>query len=60
LNRKQRTLLADKLCDGGNLAVGALVFGQFLGQNPFSPVVGILGLCSWTALVVWAMSLCRE
>jgi len=60
LSRGPRGLLADKLCDGGNVAAGALVFGQFLGTNPFSAVAAALGVCMWAALIAWAMLLSRE
>jgi hypothetical protein len=43
LNREQRRTLADKLPDMANVAVGALVFGQFLGDRPFSPIAAIGG-----------------
>jgi hypothetical protein len=48
LNQQQRLLLADKLFDIGNLAAGALVFGQFIGERAVSQRV--IGL----ALAVWA------
>jgi hypothetical protein len=35
LKDKQRELLANKLPDAGNLAVGALFFGQFLSDGRF-------------------------
>ena len=34
--QEQRQMLIDKLSDAANLALGALVFGQFLGDRPFS------------------------
>jgi hypothetical protein len=51
---KQRELLADKLPDGGNLAVGALFFGQFLSDRPFSIVMALCGIGAWVAVVVEA------
>ena len=39
-NRRQRALAADKLLDVGNVAVGGMVFGQFLADRPFSIVFG--------------------
>ena len=37
----------DKLPDTANLALGAMVFGQFLGDRPFSTTVAILGFAMW-------------
>lgn len=56
LNRKQRTLLADKLPDVANVAACALVFGQFLGGRPFSLELASFGTGLWIVLVacsVW-------
>ena len=57
LKDKQRELLADKLPDAGNLAVGALFFGQFLSDRPFSIVMASCGIGAWIALVVEAVIL---
>jgi hypothetical protein len=37
LRTRQREILIDKLPDVANLAAGALVFGQFIGSETFSP-----------------------
>ena len=50
LTEEQRRILIDKLPDAANLALGALVFGQFLGDGPFSPAVAILGIVTWVVL----------
>ena len=34
-----------------NLALAAMVFGQFLGGRPFSTTVAILGIATWAVLV---------
>jgi hypothetical protein len=47
--REQRRMLIDKLPDAANLSLGALVFGQFLGERPFSIPLAILGLVTWAA-----------
>ena len=57
LKNEQRELLADKLPDAGNLAVGALFFGQFLSDRPFSIVLALCGVCAWVALVAEAVIL---
>ncbi len=36
LAKEQRRMLIDKLPDAADLALGGLVFGQFLGDRPFS------------------------
>ena len=60
LTQEQRRTLVDKLPDTANLAVGALVFGQFVGDRPFSRLVAAAGLTIWLALLAWALLLGRE
>lgn len=50
LSRGQRELLADKLLDAANLAVGALLFGQFVTGSSFSLLVAMLGCAVWCLL----------
>jgi Na+-transporting methylmalonyl-CoA/oxaloacetate decarboxylase beta subunit len=57
LNRTQRAMLVDKLPDVANLAIGALSFGQFLADRPFSLTLGLCGLAIWVVLMAWAISL---
>ena len=53
LDREQRSLRADKLFDAGNVAAGAVVFGQFVAGRPFSILLAGMGLGIWlTALTV--------
>lgn len=40
----QRRMLVDKLPDAANLALGALVFGQVLGDDAFSIGIAVLGV----------------
>ena len=47
LNQDQRTLLAEKLCDAGNLAAGALLLGQAVGGARFSVPMGVTGMALW-------------
>ena len=47
LNREQRRISADKLPDMANVAVGGMVFGQFLSDRAFSPLVAVSGLVLW-------------
>ena len=57
LNRAQRAMLVDKMPDVANLAIGALSFGQFLADRPFSFTVALCGLAIWVVLIAWAISL---
>ena len=60
LTSEQRQMFTDKLPDAANLALGALVFGQFLGDRPFSPGVAVLGTAAWVVLVGSAFTLGRK
>jgi hypothetical protein len=59
LNRGQRELLADKLLDGANLAVGGLFFAQFVTGSSFSVPVALFGMAVWGLLVGLAFILTR-
>jgi hypothetical protein len=48
----RRELLAEKLMDVANIAVAALIFGQFVSGQPFRVDLGIL------AIVLWAFIYC--
>jgi len=56
LNETQRTLFAEKLCDAGNLAAGALTFGQFLAEHS-SASVACGGLLQWFLFIGCALRL---
>jgi len=60
LTSEQRQMLIDKLPDAANLALGALVFGQFLGDRPFSLGVATLGTGAWAVLLGAAFVLGRR
>lgn len=60
LNREQRAVLADKLPDAASVAAGALVFGQFLGDRPFSPGLALVGIGVWASLIVFSLALARR
>lgn len=59
LNTEQRRVLVDKVPDVGNLAVGALVFGQFLGGQR-SILVVCLGAMLWVVFFGWSLFLARR
>jgi hypothetical protein len=46
-----RAPLADKALDAANIAAGALVFGQALGERSFSIPLALLGLSVWIGFV---------
>ena len=53
--QEQRQMLIDKLPDAANLALGALVFGQFLADRPFSMAAAVLGIVTWVVLFASAL-----
>jgi hypothetical protein len=57
--RSQRAMFADKLPDAANLALGALVFGQFLGAD-FSPLLAAAGGIVWVFFMGWAAHFARD
>jgi hypothetical protein len=34
----------------GNVAAGSLLFGQFLSDRPYSPMLALIGLTTWVGL----------
>ena len=60
LTPEQRRTLADKLPDTGNLALGTLVFAQFLGDRPFVFMAAIAGVVLWALHVGGALLLGRR
>lgn len=60
-SKEQRVLLVEKLPDLAQVAVGALVFGQFLGERPFLYTVAAAGYVVWYCPdVVRTLSCWRE
>jgi hypothetical protein len=57
LTQEQRDTLRDKLADAANLALGALLFGQFLDDRPFSPLLAGARIFSWVVLLGWSLVL---
>ena len=60
LNQRQRAVLLDKVPDAANLAVGALFFGQFLADRPFSFALALWGAGIWLGLFCWVTVLASE
>jgi hypothetical protein len=52
----QRAMFADKLPDAANLALGALVFGQLLGER-FSAILAVTGVFVWIVFMGFAAHL---
>ena len=57
LTAGQRLLVADKLLDAANLALGAMVFGQFLSDRRFSLALAAVGIITWVTLFVWGAAM---
>ena len=60
LSTRRRAVLVEKLPDIANVAVGALVFGQFLGDRPYSPALALYGVGIWSALMGFVLLLAME
>jgi hypothetical protein len=46
-----------QLPDAANLAIGGLVFGQFVASGGFSLRVALVGLALWAIFMGWAVGL---
>ena len=60
LTEQQRTALGETLRDFANLEAGALVLTQFVGQQPLSWSLLLVGLASWFAFVGFALLLLKR
>jgi len=49
--------LVEKSADLANFAVAGLVFGQAVGQETFSPGIGLAGMAIWLGLMTFAYAL---
>jgi hypothetical protein len=47
MNENQRKFISDKLGTLGNIAAGALIFGQFLSKESFSFSSFVFGFVFW-------------
>jgi hypothetical protein len=52
LTDAQRAVLVQAIPAVAHLAVGTLVFGQFLRQQPFSIVLALVGIGIWLGFVI--------
>jgi hypothetical protein len=53
----QRAVLVQAFPAVGNLGIGALVFGQFLRQQPFSTMRALTGIGIWLGFIGFAVVL---
>ena len=60
LTPQQRQLLFDKLPDAANVALGALVFGPFLGTGSFSIVRVAAGAVIWILVFGFCLLIGRK
>ena len=60
LNPEQRTLLADKLADAGNLVLGMWLLGQVLSDRQFSWLLASTGTSIWLGFITIAAVLRSE
>jgi hypothetical protein len=51
-SNEQRVFVAEGLRDTGNLAAGAMLFGRFIADRPFSALVAFGGFAVWLAFMV--------
>lgn len=59
LTDRQREMLVDKLPDAANVGAGARFFGQFLGEQSFSPLRAAVGIGLWLFLMFCSFRLAR-
>lgn len=57
LRPRQRAVFGEKLLDLANFAATALVFSQFVGQQPLSWAVISAGAAAWIVLASLALGL---
>jgi hypothetical protein len=58
-NKTQLGILIDKVPSLANLAAGAMIFGQFLNESPFSWFIAGLGVAAWVFLIGCAIAVAR-
>jgi hypothetical protein len=60
LSEAQRRVVIDKVPDMANVTAGAMVFGQFLADRPFSLMLAAAGISAWLTLAAWTLYLARR
>ena len=51
LTERRRVIFVEKCGDLANYAVAALVFGQAVGQDSFSPTIAVVGIGIWLLFI---------
>jgi hypothetical protein len=59
LTEAQRAVLVQVFPAAANLALGAMVFGQFLRQQSFSSVLALSGIAFWIAFISLTLTIAR-
>ncbi len=57
LDQTRRPTLGETLRELANLVVGALALGQFVGREPPSIWMAVIGIFAWFLLVAWGLVL---
>ena len=52
MNENQRKFFSDKLGTLGNIALGALIFGQFVSERAFNIPSFLFGLVCWLSCYI--------
>jgi len=60
LKRRQQTLLANTLRELANIAAGAMIFGSFVTDRPFSTWWALGGVALWVVFVGGAVALVKR
>jgi hypothetical protein len=60
LGKRQREVWIDTLSQVSNVALGGMLFGQFVSERPFSRALAIAGVGAWAFLLVWSTFLARD
>ena len=60
LNQRQREILAEKLADLGNIAVGSLVFGYVVRTEAFNGLSLIFGITLAALMYAFSILLTKE
>ena len=60
LKLAHRRILVAHVPELANIAVGSLLFGQFLTDRPYSPVLAVLGIALWFALIAFTFRMAND
>ena len=59
LSPRQRILVTDTLKDAANIMLAGFFVGQFVGNQPFSVRLALVGAAIWAGVLGWNMFLTR-